>query len=156
MLALSCAAFAQTPATGASERSREAAAVHSAVEEIVAAIARNDADGFDRLSTPDYTFVNPAGLVWTKAQYLGRIRSGDLKVESYTRDEENIREHRGRDLSLDAARHVQRPGAEQSAARYEYLRQRWRPMADRRATVDSDSDGEIAVGFTLAKVRASR
>jgi ketosteroid isomerase-like protein len=91
MLALSCAAFAQTPATGASERSPEAAAVHSAVEEIVAAIARNDADGFDRLSTPDYTFVNPAGLVWTKAQYLGRIRSGDLKVESYTRDEENIR-----------------------------------------------------------------
>jgi ketosteroid isomerase-like protein len=91
MLALSCAAFAQTPATGASERSREAAAVHSAVEEIVAAIARNDADGFYRLSTPDYTFVNPAGLVWTKAQYLGRIRSGDLKVESYTRDEENIR-----------------------------------------------------------------
>ena len=53
--------------------------------------ARNDADAFDRLSTPDYTFVNPAGLVWDKAQYLGRIRSGDLKVESYTRDEETIR-----------------------------------------------------------------
>jgi uncharacterized protein (TIGR02246 family) len=66
-------------------------AVHKTVDEIVAAIDRNDADGFDRLSTTDYTFVNPAGKVWNKAQYLELIRSGTLKVESYTRDEESIR-----------------------------------------------------------------
>jgi uncharacterized protein (TIGR02246 family) len=66
-------------------------AVHKAVDEIVAAIDRNDADAFDRLSTADYTFVNPAGKVWNKKQYLELIRSGTLKVESYTRDEESIR-----------------------------------------------------------------
>jgi hypothetical protein len=55
------------------------------------AIDRNDADAFDRLSTADYTFVNPAGKVWNKKQYLELIRSGTLKVESYTRDEESIR-----------------------------------------------------------------
>ncbi|MFN2623680.1 MAG: nuclear transport factor 2 family protein [Chthoniobacterales bacterium] len=69
----------------------EEAAVHKVVDEIVAAIDRNDADSFDRLSTTDYTFVNPAGKVWNKKQYLDLIRSGTLKVESYTRDEESIR-----------------------------------------------------------------
>ena len=69
----------------------EEEAVHKAVDEIVAAIDRNDADAFDRLSTADYTFVNPAGKVWNKKQYLELIRSGTLKVESYTRDEESIR-----------------------------------------------------------------
>ena len=72
-------------------RSVEEEAVHKAVDEIVAAIDRNDADAFDRLSTVDYTFVNPAGKVWNKKQYLELIRSGTLKVESYTRDEESIR-----------------------------------------------------------------
>jgi uncharacterized protein (TIGR02246 family) len=72
-------------------RNVEEEAVHKAVNEIVAAIDRNDADAFDRLSTVDYTFVNPAGKVWNKKQYLELIRSGTLKVESYTRDEESIR-----------------------------------------------------------------
>jgi len=72
-------------------RNAEEEAVHKAVDEIVAAIDGNDADAFDRLSTADYTFVNPAGKVWNKKQYLELIRSGTLKVESYTRDEESIR-----------------------------------------------------------------
>jgi uncharacterized protein (TIGR02246 family) len=69
----------------------EEEAVHKAVDDIVAAIDRNDEDAFDRLSTADYTFVNPAGKVWNKKQYLELIRSGTLKVESYSRDEESIR-----------------------------------------------------------------
>ena len=77
-----------SPAPGAGA---EQEAVHKAVDEIVAAIDRNDADAFDRLSTDDYTFVNPAGRVWNKEEYLDLIRSGTLKVESYTRDEESIR-----------------------------------------------------------------
>ena len=84
--------YAQSAPTPTPEpRSPEQEAVHKAVDEIVAAIDRNDADAFDRLSTADYTFVNPAGKVWNKAQYLELIRSGTLKVESYTRDEESIR-----------------------------------------------------------------
>ena len=78
------------PETGAVLNADEEA-IHKAVDEIVAAIDRNDADEFERLSTADYTFVNPAGKVWNKKQYLELIRSGTLKVESYTRDEESIR-----------------------------------------------------------------
>ena len=88
-LALCCAGFGQsTPVPESSSSVQEA--VHKAVDEIVAAIDRNDADAFDRLSTADYTFVNPAGKVWNKTQYHELIRSGTIKVESYTRDEENI------------------------------------------------------------------
>ncbi|MFL6529022.1 MAG: nuclear transport factor 2 family protein [Chthoniobacterales bacterium] len=78
-------------ASPAATRNPEEEAIHKAVDEIVAAIDHNDADALDRLSTPDYTFVNPAGKVWNKAQYLELIRSGALKVESYSRDEEIIR-----------------------------------------------------------------
>ena len=93
LLAVSFASVAlgQPEVSPSASRSAEEEAVHKAVDEIVAAIDRNDADAFDRLSTVDYTFVNPAGKVWNKKQYLDLIRSGTLKVESYTRDEENIR-----------------------------------------------------------------
>jgi ketosteroid isomerase-like protein len=79
------------PSATAEPRNTEQEAVHKAVDEIVAALDRNDADALDRLSTADYTFVNPAGIVWNRARYLELIRSGTLKVESYTRDEESIR-----------------------------------------------------------------
>jgi uncharacterized protein (TIGR02246 family) len=81
----------QTEASPSPALNADEEAVHKAVDEIVAAIDRNDADAFDRLSTADYTFVNPAGRVWNKKQYLELIRSGTLKVESYSRDEESIR-----------------------------------------------------------------
>jgi uncharacterized protein (TIGR02246 family) len=83
--------LAQSDATPTATRTAEEEAVHKAVDEIVVAIDRNDAEAFDQLSTADYTFVNPVGKVWNKKQYLELIRSGTLKVESYTRDEESIR-----------------------------------------------------------------
>lgn len=67
-LALYCAAFGQ-PAPTTDSRNADQEAVHKVVDEIVAAIDRNVADAFDRLSTADYTFVNPAGKVWNKSQY---------------------------------------------------------------------------------------
>ena len=66
-------------------------AVHKIIDEIVAAEDRNDADALDRLYVADYTFVTPFGQVWSKAKYLGLMRSGDLKSGSYSRDEESIR-----------------------------------------------------------------
>jgi ketosteroid isomerase-like protein len=66
-------------------------AVHKKIDEIVAAEDRNDADALDRLYVADYTFVTPFGQVWSKARYLGLMRSGDLKSGSYSRDEETIR-----------------------------------------------------------------
>jgi ketosteroid isomerase-like protein len=86
-----CAAYAQSPQAHPVTAGGESEAVHKAVEEVVEALDRNDADALDRLSTPDYIFVNPAGRVWNKAEYLELIRSGTLKVDSYTRAEEIIR-----------------------------------------------------------------
>ena len=60
-------------------------------DEFAAAYGRNDADALDRLWAADYTFVNLAGQVLTKAQRLAMLRSGELKIEGYSRDEENIR-----------------------------------------------------------------
>jgi uncharacterized protein (TIGR02246 family) len=59
--------------------------------EFAAAYGRNDADTLDRLWASDYVFVNPAGQVQPKAQRLAMLRSGELKIEAYSRDDENIR-----------------------------------------------------------------
>jgi uncharacterized protein (TIGR02246 family) len=60
-------------------------------DEFAAAYGRNDAEALDRLWAADYTFVNPPGQVLTKAQRLAMLRSGELKIEAYSRDDESIR-----------------------------------------------------------------
>ena len=66
-------------------------AVRKVEDEFAAAYGRNDADTLDRLWAADYTFVNPAGQLLTKAQRLAMLRSGELKIEAYSRDDESIR-----------------------------------------------------------------
>lgn len=58
---------------------------------IASATDRNDVKALDGLWADDYIFVNPFGIVMTKAQRLDLLRTGHLKVESYSRDEETIR-----------------------------------------------------------------
>jgi uncharacterized protein (TIGR02246 family) len=86
-----CVHSAQSAEAEHMPRSPEEESVHKVIDEIVAAEYRNDADALDRLYVADYTFVTPAGQVWSKTRYLGLIRSGDLKSGSYSRDEESIR-----------------------------------------------------------------
>ncbi|HZS48266.1 MAG TPA: nuclear transport factor 2 family protein [Blastocatellia bacterium] len=90
LLSLSSIAFVQTSRNG-STSSGDEQAVHQVEDQIVAAEGRDDADALDRLYAPGYTFVTPFGQVWTKEHYLGLMRSGDLKTDSYSRDEETIR-----------------------------------------------------------------
>ena len=62
------------------------------VEDAIAiATDHNDANALDALWAPDYVFVNPFGIVMTKAQRLDLFRSGRMKLESYSRDQETIR-----------------------------------------------------------------
>ncbi|RZS31231.1 uncharacterized protein DUF4440 [Herbihabitans rhizosphaerae] len=37
-----------------------------------------DADGYDQLHADDYRLCNPTGTVWTKTEYLDRLRTGGL------------------------------------------------------------------------------
>jgi ketosteroid isomerase-like protein len=69
----------------------EEESIRKVEDEFATAYGRNDAEALDRLWAADYIFVNPAGQVVTKAQRLAMLRSGELKIESYTRDDESIR-----------------------------------------------------------------
>jgi ketosteroid isomerase-like protein len=84
-------AFGQTAHNKSAHHAREEQAVREVEDKITAALGSNDADALDRLWASDYIFVNPFGIVMTKAQRLTTFRSGNLNVESYSRDEENIR-----------------------------------------------------------------
>jgi len=77
VLFLSSVAFAQK-----SHRafvSRDEQAVRQIEDQVSAALDHNDADALDRLWAADYMFVNPFGIVMTKAQRLSLFRSGKLK-----------------------------------------------------------------------------
>jgi uncharacterized protein (TIGR02246 family) len=84
-------AFGQASDNQITRISSDEQAVREVEDEIVAAIDHNDADALDRHCSPDYTFVNPAGQVWTREKYLQLMRSGALKVDSYSRDEQTVR-----------------------------------------------------------------
>lgn len=73
-------------ANGSDER-----AVRSIEDAIAAATDKNDFAALDKLWADDYVFVNPAGIIQTKADRLELFRSGRLRLESYSRDEETIR-----------------------------------------------------------------
>jgi ketosteroid isomerase-like protein len=70
---------------------KDIAEVRQVEDAITSALDHNDANALDRLWGDDYVFVNPGGVILTKAQRLAVIRSGEQKLESYTRDEETIR-----------------------------------------------------------------
>ncbi|HEX8899242.1 MAG TPA: nuclear transport factor 2 family protein [Chthoniobacterales bacterium] len=90
LVVLFCVLCARSEDAEDTPRSEEDA-IHKKIDEIVAAEDRNDAGALDRLYVADYTFVTPFGQVWSKARYLGLMRSGELKSGSYSRDEETIR-----------------------------------------------------------------
>jgi len=91
LLFSSSIASAQTTQPGTTPATGEENAVREVEDKFAAAYSRNDAEALDALWAPDYIFVNPAGQVWTKGQRLAAIRSGELRIESYSRDDETIR-----------------------------------------------------------------
>ena len=66
-------------------------AVQQRLNELNTALGSNDTVALDRIYADDYTLVNMSGAVTTKAQRLAAIKSGELKYESVSVDEVNIR-----------------------------------------------------------------
>jgi uncharacterized protein (TIGR02246 family) len=91
LLVLCSRASTQTAAQEPPLATSEENAIREIENKFAAAYSKNDADALEALWASDYTFVNPAGQVWTKAQRLAAIRSGEVKIESYSRDDETIR-----------------------------------------------------------------
>ncbi len=83
-------AFSQTTGNKAKRNGGEQA-VRNVLDEAGAALARNDTAALDRIYADDWTFVSPFGALVTKEQRLAALRSGNLKYESVTRDEMNVR-----------------------------------------------------------------
>ncbi len=67
------------------------ATVRADVTDIASATERNDADALAPRLAPDFTFVNPAGLLVTKEQFLNNMRTGRLHNTSYKVDELQVR-----------------------------------------------------------------
>jgi ketosteroid isomerase-like protein len=83
--------FSQTTRSSANQKGNDEQAVRQLLNDISAALARNDAAALDRIYADDYTLVNEFGVLGTKAPRLAAIKSGELKYESVSFDEVNVR-----------------------------------------------------------------
>lgn len=64
--------------------------VRKFVEDFATAISSNDAATLDRLTAPDYTFVNQAGTIENKTVRFAPIRSGQLKYQTVKYDQVQV------------------------------------------------------------------
>lgn len=91
LVAASAFVLSQPVRAGASQKGNDEQAVRQVLNELYAALGRNDAAALDRIYADDYTLVNESGVLTTKAPRLAAIRSGDLKFASASYDEVNVR-----------------------------------------------------------------
>ncbi len=91
LVAASSFVFSQPTRSSANQKGNDEQAVRQLLNDISAALGRNDAAALDRVYAGDYTLVNESGVLGTKAPRLAAIKSGELKYESVTFDEVNIR-----------------------------------------------------------------
>ncbi len=83
--------FSQPTSSSANQKENDEKAVRQVLSEVSAALSRNDAAALDRIYADDYTLVNEYGVLGTKAPRIAAIKSGELKYESVSFDEVNVR-----------------------------------------------------------------
>jgi ketosteroid isomerase-like protein len=86
-------AFAQTNGKFTNQKNGAEQAVRQTLDELYAALGRNDAAALDRIYADDYTLVNEEGVITAKAPRLAAIRSGEMKYESISFVDPTIRVH---------------------------------------------------------------
>jgi len=67
--------------------------VKKMLDQLRTAIASNDVNALNRIYSDDYTFIGPDGQMYTKAQRLDAIRSGQTKTDSISFDDPKIIVH---------------------------------------------------------------
>ena len=72
---------ANTATAPAAEKAAVEADIKKTMDEFVAALNKNDADGLGKFYTDDYTLVDQNGGVANKAARLEAIKSGKIKNE---------------------------------------------------------------------------
>ena len=91
LVAASSLVFVQPARVGAGPKASDEQAVRQLLNEVAAALTRNDAAALDRVYADNYTLVNESGELTTKAPRLAAIKSGELKYDSVAFDEVNVR-----------------------------------------------------------------
>ena len=91
MFAASCFVFNQRSSIFANQKGNDEQAVRQLLNELYVALGKNDTVALDRMYADDYFLVNESGVLTTKAPRLAAIKSGELKYESVSFDEVNIR-----------------------------------------------------------------
>jgi uncharacterized protein (TIGR02246 family) len=66
-------------------------AIRNLEQEVAAATERNDAAALEPLMAPDFVFVNPAGRILTREQFLDNMRTGRLRNTSYKSSDMKVR-----------------------------------------------------------------
>jgi uncharacterized protein (TIGR02246 family) len=91
MIAASSVTMGQTNGKKASRNGNAEQAIRQLMSELANAQLKGDTATLDRIWADDFTFTNSSGEVQTKAQRLAEIKSGELKFDSLSRDEVQVR-----------------------------------------------------------------
>ena len=91
LVAASSFVSSNTTRSRAPQKGNDEQAVRKLLDELSAAVGKNDTAALDRIYADDYTITTDSGAVMTKAERLAAMKSGDLKYESVTFDDVNIR-----------------------------------------------------------------
>jgi ketosteroid isomerase-like protein len=83
--------LSQPTYSGTNQRGNNEQAVRQLFDQISAALERADTATLDRIYAADYTLVNEHGVVTTKGPRLAALKSGELKYQSVSFDEVNVR-----------------------------------------------------------------
>jgi len=81
-LALPALILCQTNGKNTNKKSGDEQAVRQTLDDLAAALGKNDTAALDRIYADDYTFVGDTGMIMTKAERIAAFKSGDLKYES--------------------------------------------------------------------------
>jgi ketosteroid isomerase-like protein len=90
-LTLTSIAPGQEPSANRDQRSSVEEAIRQLDNERIQAQIGADAVALDRIYADDFIGVGPSGTVRTKAQVISDFTSGDLKFQSITTDEVQVR-----------------------------------------------------------------
>ena len=91
MIAASSVTPGQTNGKKASQSGNAEQAIRQLMSELANAQLKNDTAALDRIWADDFIFTNSSGEVQTKAHRLAEFKSGELKFESLSIDDVQVR-----------------------------------------------------------------
>ena len=91
LVAVSSFVLSQPARGGATPTGNDEQAVRQVLNDLAAALSKNDTAALDRIYADDYTFVGDNGMIMTKAERMAAFKSGELKYESISIEVASLR-----------------------------------------------------------------